>query len=351
MKKTLLKVLSSTIALTLVATASVATASVKEIPVQEIKARPAAVETVKEEVRENSILAAVEAKIKEEKAAEVKEVKAAPVARLAAAEEAAAPVKAVKETAAPVAEAAVAPEVLEEAEPVAEWNISATEFDNVAMAFYAEPAAVNQVDARDNGLVVISGEGAMEDAVYRHFITIEKYLSAVKAMFEDYYGVEVDLVYDEEITDVIELDEGMRYYAHETGEELGVTEEMRQGLAPDTFLAYSPKTIVIEEGITNVSDYAFACCADVETIVLPSTIETIGDSAFEHCDSLESIVLPENAKIDETAFAYCDSLATIQLANADYYLNGGIATSADGENTNVRTMSAEEVNALVHYFS
>ncbi len=51
MKKTLLKVLSSTLALTLVATASVATASVKEIPVQEIKARPAGVETVKEEAK------------------------------------------------------------------------------------------------------------------------------------------------------------------------------------------------------------------------------------------------------------------------------------------------------------
>ncbi|MDE5995166.1 MAG: leucine-rich repeat domain-containing protein [Oscillospiraceae bacterium] len=348
MKKTLLKVLSSTLALTLVATASVATATVKEIPVQEIKARPAAVETVKEEVRENSVLAAVEAKIREEKAAEVKEVKAAPMAKLAAEE---APVKVVKEAAAPVAEAAVAPEVHEEAEPEMVWDISATEFDNVAMAFYAEPAAVNQVDARDNGLVVISGEGAMEDAVYRHFITVEKYLSAVKAMFEDHYGVEVDLVYDEEITDVIALDEGIRYYAHETGEELGVTEEMRQGLAPDTFLAYSPKTIVIEEGITNISDYAFVCCSEVETIVLPSTIETIGESAFEHCDSLQSIVLPENAKIDETAFAYCDSLATVQLANADYYLGGGLATSADGENSNVRALSAAEVNALVHYWS
>ncbi len=196
MKKTLLKVLSSTLALTLVATASVATASVKEIPVQEIKARPAAVETVKEEARENTVLAAVEAKIREEKAAEVKEVKAAPMAKLAAAEEAAAPVKVVKETAAPAAEAAVAPEVLEEAEPVAEWNISATEFDNVAMAFYAEPAAVDQVDVNtENGLVVIRGTGAMEDEVYRHFITVEKYLSAVKAMFEAHYGVEEEIIY------------------------------------------------------------------------------------------------------------------------------------------------------------
>lgn len=358
MKKTLLKVLSSTIALTLVATASVATASVKEIPVQEINARPAAVETVKEEVRENSILAAVEAKIKEEKAAEVKEVKAAPIAKLAAApvaeeaEEAAAPVKVVKEAAAPVAEEAAAPEVLEEAEPVAEWNISATEFDNVAMAFYADPVAVDQVDVdKETGLVIISGEGAMEDEVYRHFMSVEKFLTATKALFEDYYGVEVDLRYDTEIDDVLKLDANIRYFEHDTENELFVTEEMRQALKPAAFLEYSPKTIIIEEGITNISDYAFVCCAEVETIVLPSTIEKIGASAFEHCDSLNSIVIPETASIDYTAFAYCDSLATIQIANADYYLDGGIATSADGENSNVITFNADEINAYVHYWS
>lgn len=358
MKKTLLKVLSSTIALTLVATASVATASVKEIPVQEIKARPAAVETVKEEVRENSILAAVEAKIKEEKAAEVKEVKAAPIAKLAAApvaeeaEEAAAPVKVVKEAAAPVAEEAVAPEVLEEAEPVAEWNISATEFDNVAMAFYADPAAVDQVDVdKETGVVIIRGEGDMEDEVYRHFMSTEKYLEAVTALFEDYYGVEVDLDYDKGIEDVIALDADIRYYAHETGEELFVTEEMRQALKPAAFLEYSPKTIIIEEGITNVSDYAFICCADVEAIVLPSTVETIGASAFAYCDSLTTIVLPENTSIASDAFVYCDSLATVQLANAEYYLGGGIATSADGENENVTALSADAIRNLVNYWA
>lgn len=350
MKKTLLKVLSSTLALTLVATASVATASVKEIPVQEIKARPAAVETVKEEARENTVLAAVEAKIKEEKAAEL--VKAAPVGKLA-------PAKAAEEVAVPdaapvpveIVREAEVPAVQEEAEPEMVWDISATEFDNVAMAFYAEPAAADQVDKRDNGLVVISGDGAMEDAVYRHFMTVEKYLTAVKAMFEDYYGEEVELVYDEEITDVMDLDRSINYFSAATGEELFVTEEMRQRLDPNAFLEYSPKTIVIEEGITNISNHAFVCCGDVETIVLPSTIETIGECAFEHCDSLTTIVLPEDAHIDETAFVYCDSLATIQLANADYYLGGGIATSADGETDNVRALSVEEVSALVNHWS
>lgn len=367
MKKTLLKVLSSTIALTLVATAAIGTAPKKEIPVQEINARPAQEETVKAP----TVLDLVEEKIQEEKAAEVKVVKAAPVAvkaveKAAPAEKIAEPEKAAEEVAVPEvkapeatpeikteaskAEEIAAPE--ENAEPVMVWDVSATEFDNVAMAFYAEPKATEQVEMdTQTGTVYIRGTGAMEEAVYSHFMSAEKYLTAVKALFEDYYEVEVDLIYDETITDVLELDANIGYFNHETGKELYVTEEMRQNLTPDVFLEYSPKTIFIEEGITNISDYAFVCCADLETVILPSTIESIGEGAFEYCDSLTTIVIPESAKIDETAFVYCDSLTNVQLVNADYYANGGMAVHADGENTGIRNLTADEINAYVNYWN
>lgn len=348
MKKTLLKVLSSTLALTLVATASVATASVKEIPVQEIKARPAAVvQEVKEEATKGAgIIEAIEAKAKE--TVKVETVKAAPDTKAAPVEKLA-PVKAAEEVAVP--DAAPVPAVYEEAEPEMVWDISATEFDNVAMAFYSGPIAASQVKIEDDGLVVISGKGAMEDAVYRHFMTVEKYLTAVTALFKEVEGVDVDVKYDESIIDVLELDKTIEFYSKETGERLGVTEEMRQMIEPKAFLEYSPKAIQIKEGITNISDHAFLCCSDLEAIYLPSTIEEIGASAFEYCDKLTTIVIPENAKIDSTAFVYCDSLATIHLANADYYRNGGmIVADADGEITCVRALSAEEVNALVDFW-
>lgn len=368
MKKTLLKVLSSTIALTLVATAAIGTAPKKEIPVQEINARPAQEETVKAP----TVLDLVEEKIQEEKAVEVKVVKEAPApvaVKAAPAENIAEPEKAAEKqavpevkvpeaapeikTEAPKAEEIVAPE--ENAEPVMVWDVSASELDNVAMAFYAEPEAAEateqvEVDVQ-TGTVYIRGTGAMEKAVYSHFMSTDKYLATTKALFEEHYGVEVDLVYDETITDVVELDMNIKYFSHETGEALYVTEEMRENLTPDVFLEYSPKTIVIEEGITNISDYAFICCADLETVILPSTIENIGVCAFEHCDSLTTIVIPESAKIDETAFVYCDSLVNVQLVNADYYANGGMAVHADGENTGIRNLTADEINAYVNYWN
>lgn len=375
MKKTILKAASLTVALTLIVTASIVTAKVKDIPAQEINARPAIVEAVKEDVKEdvkeNTILAAIEENVKEEATARVAEVKATaeakaepeiktenktPIARLAvqnnteetpAPKTAPIPVKAVKETEPPVEETDIPAIQNEEAEPAAVWNISATAADNVVMEFYAEnPSDVNT----KTGYVIISGEGAMEEAVYRHFMTIEKYLSSVKTVFEEHYGEEIDLVYDEGIDDIFELDATIRFYSHATGKELYITEEICEVLTPDIFLEYSPKAIIIEEGITNVSDSAFVFCTDVETVFLPSTVKTIGISAFEYCYSLESIVIPENAKIKAGAFAYCRSLKVIQFVNDNYYFSGGIAVCADGENTDVKDLSAEEISALVNYW-
>lgn len=363
MKKTLLKVLSSTIALTLVATAAaIGTAPKKEIPVQEINARPAQEETVKAP----TILDLAEEKIIEEKAIEVKAAPVVKTAKAASAEKAAEPEKAVENQAVPEVNApeaaqeikAAAPEVKaeetavpeENAEPVMVWDVSATEFDDVAMAFYAEPAEANSADQVEidtqTGTVYIRGTGAMEEAIYSRFMSTEKYLTAVKALFEDYYGVEVDLVYDENITDVLELDTHIRYIAHETGEQLYVTEAMRQNMNPSAFLAYSPKTIIIEEGITNVSDYAFMCCTDLETVILPSTVETVGECAFEYCDHLTSIIVPENTVLEEGAFAYCDSLANVQFAGDDYYNN--VARHSDGETSFARVLTPDEISLLVN---
>lgn len=363
MKKTLLKALSSTLALALVATAGIGAAPKADIPAEEINAKPAQVETVKE----TTVLDLVEEKIQEDKAIEVKVVTAETAAP---AEKAAEPQKAAEEIAAPEvkapeavieneaaapevkAEETVAPEV--EAEPDMVWDISATASDNVAMEFYAEPAettATEQVEIDvQTGTVYISGEGVMEEAVYNHFMTVERYLAATKAAYKEYYGVEVEALYDDTITDVKELDMTVKFYNPETYERLYPTLEMFESLNPDAFLEYSPKKIVIEEGITNVSDEAFIFCGDLETVVLPSTIESIGKCAFEHCDSLKTIVIPENAEIGNGAFNYCDSLENIYLANAEYYANNGASAPADGEIAGLRAMDAEKVNNYVHYY-
>ncbi len=342
MKKSLIKLLSSTIALTLVlASSGAGTAQIDKIKTEDVKAdnTVAVVQEVKEEKAEDGIIEALEEKMKEEVPV-VEAVKAEPVAQVKAEEAAAPEIKVVP------AEETAAPEAVK-AEPDATWNISASESDNVAMTFYAEPTAdAGQVEIdRQSGVVRISGTGAMEENVYRHFMSTEKFLTAMRALYEAEYGVQVDLEYDETITDVLELDANICYYSHETGEELAFTENMYTNLNSADFLEYSPKAIYIDEGITNVSDYAFVCCADLEEIVLPSSIKTIGESAFEYCGNLRRVVMPEGTKIRIGAFSYCHSLETVELASEDFY--NGLEAQSEENNAPARTLTAEEINALV----
>ena len=198
------------------------------------------------------------------------------------------------------------------------------------------------------GEVTISGEGAMEEAVYTNFLSVEKYLEAVKAMFEEEYGVTVRLDYDHEIDDVIELDRTLKIYAEtangdvEVGDALVATPEMLEGIDLAQFLEFSPTKITINEGITSVSDCAFVGCADLREIVLPKTIETIGDRAFLYCTSLKKVVIPEDAEIVTGAFYNCFDLDTVVLATDEDY-----AAEDNFAGQSVKTMPEDQVQRLI----
>ena len=338
MKKSLIKLLSSAIALTLVlASSGMGTAQIDKIKTEDVKTDSTAiVQEVKEEKNENSIIAVIEEKMKEE-APVVEIVRTEALASKAEekAEEIAIPeikVVPVAEVTDPEIKVDPIEEIAEpETEPDVAWNISAENSDNVAMKFYAEATAdADQIAVdRQSGVVYINGTGAMEENVYRHFMSAEKFVTTMKELFNKEYGVQVNVEYDETITDVLELDRTARYFSVETGEELSVTENMRMNLNPADLLEYSPKAIYVSEGIINISDCAFVFCADLEEIILPSTVKSIGECAFQYCEKITKVLIPENAEIKTGAFAYCHSLTTVQLAGADYYNSGNTAENAE----------------------
>lgn len=51
--------------------------------------------------------------------------------------------------------------------------------------------------------------------------------------------------------------------------------------------------VIVPQGVTSISDYAFKGCADITEITLPVGITYIGDSAFDSCSSLKEISIPE----------------------------------------------------------
>lgn len=60
--------------------------------------------------------------------------------------------------------------------------------------------------------------------------------------------------------------------------------------------------VIIEEGVTSISDYAFNYYYSLKEIVIPSTVERIGFGAFKETPKLESIVFPENLKMLDNLF-------------------------------------------------
>lgn len=68
------------------------------------------------------------------------------------------------------------------------------------------------------------------------------------------------------------------------------------------------KSVIIQEGVTRIGDYAFEGCTNLTSVSLPSTLETIEGGAFFSCSSLESLSLPMNIMVANNAFQGCTRL-------------------------------------------
>lgn len=131
------------------------------------------------------------------------------------------------------------------------------------------------------------------------------------------------------------------------------------------------KTVVIEEGVSDICAYAFANASALNSVQISSTVKTIGMGAFSYCMALQTIEIPEGVEciengafslcfrlssialpstlnnIGETAFAYCNALATISVAeeNPHFQVTDAVLFSKDGSKLYLcaRTKSGEYV--------
>ncbi len=79
--------------------------------------------------------------------------------------------------------------------------------------------------------------------------------------------------------------------------------------------AYSPKKLVLEEGITHVGKSAFVGCGFTGELTIPKGVTDIGYRAFGYCSGFTgSVTLPEGlTKIGSSAFAFCSGLTGVTL--------------------------------------
>ena len=80
--------------------------------------------------------------------------------------------------------------------------------------------------------------------------------------------------------------------------------------------------IVIKEGITYLTSYAFESFVNVKTVDLADTVLKIGVDAFSSCQSLQKVKMSKNVnKIENGAFSCCEKLKQITIPKKVKYNN------------------------------
>ena len=202
---------------------------------------------------------------------------------------------------------------------VKSWNISATENDDVWMSYYQEPTRSmsaptrggTTIDKFEDGTVVVSGTGNMEDSVNSHFYDIdamtEKLTSLIWQYLKDNYSDEEYSAITSEIAEGTETWYYKSAYSldHRNTDRLSgavktklttAFNNSRSKIYASSYVKYVPKRIIILDGVTNVSEGAFNGCSAVTEVSLGNTIKAIENSAFTNCSSLTELTIPEGCE-------------------------------------------------------
>lgn len=76
------------------------------------------------------------------------------------------------------------------------------------------------------------------------------------------------------------------------------------------------KSVVIEDGITEIGNYNFSGCDNLASVTFADTVTSIGFHAFGSCNSLKAITIPDNiTTMEGGVFFACENLEAVKLSN------------------------------------
>jgi hypothetical protein len=77
------------------------------------------------------------------------------------------------------------------------------------------------------------------------------------------------------------------------------------------------KTLVIQQGVTSIGDYAFYNCSGLTSVTIPNSVTSIGERAFYSCSGLTSVSIPNSVtSISNYAFYFCSGLTSVTIPNS-----------------------------------
>lgn len=78
----------------------------------------------------------------------------------------------------------------------------------------------------------------------------------------------------------------------------------------------SVKTVIVENGVNSIGDFAFSGCEELTGVTIGNSVTSIGNEAFSECTSLSNIIIPDSVTaIGSYVFEKCTSLTSVQIGN------------------------------------
>jgi hypothetical protein len=212
-------------------------------------------------------------------------------------------------------------------EPVTGWDISETNAYDVRMTFCRTAEEEENEDKSYSGTVHITGTGRMHAQVYCYLLDIDVYVGQILEYYKEKNGYNYRAEYDTTTDNFMIAFSSLKIYVDDesAGAQNGSELDWETGgfgvnLADDSLKKYNPKVLIVDEGVTNISDRAFYGMR-MHTVKLPSTLKEIGAGAFMYDFSLQNIELPEGLEtIGEGAFKYCTFVNNITIPESVTYI-------------------------------
>ena len=258
---------------------------------------------------------------------------------------------------------------------VTSWNVSATDEDNVWMSYYqtnarqaTAPTRGTTIEKYEDGTVVVSGTGNMEDSVNKHFFDLDAMTKQLTNLIWDYLKENLSDEEYAEITNEYPKNSQIWYYTSayalnctlpgSTPTEIvkkfqSAEDYARPRVNASDYVIYKPKKVIVMDGVTNISQGAFNGCSTLTEIDLGNTIKAIERNAFYNCFNIEELTIPEGcekvgdaflatykidcikipASVNELAgaIAFTTKKLEIDPANPYYFLEDGVIYTKDGK--------------------